>query len=125
MHFGEMDHLPYRHAQFVPSSSMDVLQISSFFLMIDLRLLHDHFFVPICWDISLVGGFFSPSLGYLFLGEGFFPCDFLSFPIFRNCIVHGYLTWPRCQDPSIIHLSFLSLRNFPKLHLLGGIRLNN
>ena len=33
--------------------------------------LHDHFFVAICGNTSLVGGFFNPSLGYLFLGEGF------------------------------------------------------
>ena len=30
MHFDEMDHLPYRHAQCMPSISMEVLQISIF-----------------------------------------------------------------------------------------------
>ena len=77
MNFDEIDHLPYRHSQFVPSISMEVLQINSFFL-IDFAasscfsdVLHD-ILVPIFWDIPLVGGFFIPSLGsYLFLGEGF------------------------------------------------------
>ena len=40
MHFGEMDHLPYRHTQFMRSSCLEILQISSFFLMADLQLLH-------------------------------------------------------------------------------------
>ena len=33
MHFGEMDHLPYKHSSFVPSFSMEVLQIDSFILI--------------------------------------------------------------------------------------------
>ena len=84
MHFGEMDHLPYRHAQFIPSSSMVVLHISSFFLMTKLQLLHasvmqllhDHFLVPVSGNI---------------------------------CIVLGYLTWPRCRDASHLILHFLVL----------------
>ena len=32
MHFGEMDHLPYRHARFVPSSSLVVFFRSAVFL---------------------------------------------------------------------------------------------
>ena len=84
MHFGEMDHLPYRHARFVPflpwwfSSDQQFL-----FSMADLRLLHalemqllhDHFLVPICGDI---------------------------------CIVLGYLTWPRCRDPTHLISSCIS-----------------
>ena len=113
MHFGEMDHLPYRHARFMPSSSMVVLQINSF--LSDGRFeasscfsyvaLHDHFLVPICGDTSLVGGFFNPSLGYLFLGEGFSHMVF-SLSSFLEVaflyIFHGYLTWPHCQDPFYI-----------------------
>ena len=78
----------------------------SLFLMADLRLLHasvmqlfhDHLLVPVCGNI---------------------------------CIVLGYLTWPRCRDPTHLissHLAFLSfvgLRHFPKLHLRGGVRVNN
>ena len=72
MHFGEMDHLPYRHARFVPSSSLVVLQISSlenlWFLHASvMQLFHDHLLVPVCGNI---------------------------------CIVLGYLTWPRCRDPN-------------------------
>ena len=62
-------------------------------------------------------------------GEGFFPLGFLLFSDYTDCIVHGYLKWPCCWDPfSILHfafLSFVSLRHFPKLHLRGGVRVNN
>ena len=56
--------------------------------MVDLQLLHalvmlfhDHFFVPICRDISLVGGLFSSSLDFQLslFGEGFFLLGFLLF----------------------------------------------
>ena len=69
MHFGEMNHLPYRHSQFVPSISMEVLQISNFFLTEFVAsscfsdVLHD-LLVLIFWDFPLVGGFFSPSLDF-------------------------------------------------------------
>ena len=87
MHFGEMDHLPYRHAQFMPSSSMEVLQINSFFLMTELWLLHALvmlfmiiFFVSIFEEISLVGGFFSPSLDFLIsFWRGVSPIGFSPF----------------------------------------------
>ena len=59
---------------------MVVLQINSLQFLSDdkflasscfIYALHDHFFVLICRGTSPVGGFFSPSLVYLFLGEGF------------------------------------------------------
>ena len=133
MHFSEMDHLPYRHAWFVPSSSLVVLQISScsFFLMENLYLLHASvmlflitFLFLFVGTFFLVGGFFRPSLDFLLslFGEGFFPLGFLLCSGYRDCIVLGYLIWPRCWDPflSTFFLYFVGLRHFPKLHLRGG-----
>ena len=73
-------------------------------------VLHDLLFVPIFWVIPLVGGFFSPSLGFLLslFGVGFFSLGFLYCLWFTEialhffAFVHGYLSWPHCQDPLCI-----------------------
>ena len=106
MHFGEMDHLPYRHARFVP-------------------------FLP--W-------WFSSDQQFLF-SDGRFAastCFSDAAPTWSfscSCLrEHLHCTWvpnmaslpgPNSSHLILHFLSFVGLRHFPKLHLRGGVRVNN
>ena len=75
MNFGEMDHLPYRHTQFVPSISMEVLQISIFDRVFCSFSCFSGSLHDLCLFLLL-----EHSLLSLFR-VGFFPCGFLYFSI--------------------------------------------
>ena len=77
--------------------------------------LHYLLFVPIFWDIPLVGGFFSPLLDFQLslFGEGFFPLGFLLCLRFTEIALHFL-----CTCSLVPNMAFLSR---PILHFILAV----
>ena len=111
------------------------LVVCSFFLMENLRLLHASVMLlyMIIFCSCLRGHFSSWRLLQSFTGSsvisfwrGFFPTRFSPFLEFTEIPCSWVPNMDLLPRP-ILHfiLVVVSLRHFPKLHLRGGVRVNN
>ena len=122
MHFGEMNHLSYRHTRFMLSSSVEILQISSYFLtefcsfLCFSDILHDHLFCSYLLKQSFLLSLF---------GVGFFPCGFLSFSALQRFGCdwvpdQALLPGPKFAFSIVVSLLFCIVCNCIAAHLKGG-----